>query len=103
MKKYIKRRISLIFLTLILILLCVNCGQKPRLMFEGISEIDYSEWKIGKPGGSMTISHETDPKSFNVIIANESSTRDVMNRVDAIPGQGMESIGRRTFGRLYHT
>ena len=81
MKKYMKRRISLIFLTLILILLCVNCGQKPRLMFEGISEIDYSEWKIGKPGGSMTISHETDPKSFNVIIANESSTRDVMNRV----------------------
>jgi peptide/nickel transport system substrate-binding protein len=49
--------------------------------FPGIAEIDYSKWEIGKRGGQLVISQLSDPKSFNVITAAETSTTDIVNRL----------------------
>ncbi len=68
---------------ILLLFLYYGCGTGLPVTFEGIGEIDYSKWETGRPGGEMTISVKTDPKSFNIVTANESSTLDVLNRVYA--------------------
>ncbi len=48
--------------------------------FEGLKDIDYSNWEIGKRGGSVVVTTLGDPKSFNALIAAETSTTDIINR-----------------------
>ncbi|PIE04561.1 MAG: hypothetical protein CSA76_03550 [Spirochaetales bacterium] len=49
--------------------------------FEGLMNIDRSGWEIGSKGGSFVMSTLGDPKSFNLTVAAETSTTDVMYRV----------------------
>jgi peptide/nickel transport system substrate-binding protein len=49
--------------------------------FEGVSAIDRSGWDIGKPGGSIVYSELSEPKSFNPIVAQETSTTNITDLV----------------------
>ena len=49
--------------------------------FPGIVEIDYSGWEIGKPGGQIVVAALSDPKSFNLITAAETSSTNILGRV----------------------
>ncbi len=51
-----------------------------KTRFEGLKDIDYSKWEIGKRGGSVVVTTLGDPKSFNALIAAETSTTDIINR-----------------------
>ena len=39
--------------------------------------------EIGKYGGQIVVATISDPKSFNIILANETSTTDIVNRMFA--------------------
>ncbi|MBN1981020.1 MAG: ABC transporter substrate-binding protein [Chitinivibrionales bacterium] len=55
---------------------------KSTTQFEGVSEIDYTSWEVGKPGGTLIRAQfGGDPKSFNPIIMAEATTIDVLNLV----------------------
>ena len=56
-----------------------------KTRFEGLKDIDYSAWEIGKPGGTIVVTTLGDPKSFNALIAAETSTTDIINRVYDAP------------------
>ena len=82
-----------LFLSMVVSVICIGlfltgCGKKemqmntaPTSLFEGIAEIDYSSWEIGKPGGAITVSLVNDPKTLNIMVADETTTTDVLNRV----------------------
>ncbi|RKX75897.1 MAG: hypothetical protein DRP87_13420 [Spirochaetes bacterium] len=55
-------------------------AEKPS-QFEGVVEIDRSGWEIGKPGGLFVLAQLSDPKSFNPVVAKETSTTDVTDLV----------------------
>lgn len=84
-----KKIIILLTFTCCALIILTNCnkpltattGGDKTPMFKGIAEMDYSEWEIGKPGGSITISHEIDPKTFNIITSEETSTSDIVFRL----------------------
>ena len=49
--------------------------------FDGLVDIDYGKWELGKRGGSITLSALGDPKTFNIFVGAETSTTDILNRV----------------------
>ena len=76
MKKYLFLIFSCLF-----ILLIITCSNKQNSESATLMAVDYSQWEIGKPGGEINISHEGDPKSFNVIVTNDTASTDVVDRV----------------------
>jgi peptide/nickel transport system substrate-binding protein len=52
--------------------------------FEGLVDVDHESWEIGKPGGTFIRStFGSDPKTFNVAVAAETSTTDVTGQLYA--------------------
>jgi peptide/nickel transport system substrate-binding protein len=60
----------------------IEAGEGPE--FEGLADISFDHgWEIGRRGGRVTISTTNDPKTFNNIVADETSTTDITERVIA--------------------
>jgi peptide/nickel transport system substrate-binding protein len=51
--------------------------------FEGVAEISYEEWEIGQAGGEIVLPALSDPRSFNTIVAQETSSTDILDRLYA--------------------
>jgi peptide/nickel transport system substrate-binding protein len=79
------------FLALSVILLLNSCGGKEEIViedgakqdaqFEGINEIAYGEYEIGKAGGQLVMSIMGDPKTFFDGVASETSSTDITYRL----------------------
>lgn len=68
----------------------VGCGDEAvveettETTFEGLANVKYGEWEIGKSGGSFVMSRfGSDPKTFNPITASETSSTDVTYRMSS--------------------
>jgi peptide/nickel transport system substrate-binding protein len=52
--------------------------------FEGVVDIEYTGYEVGRKGGRFVRStFGSDPKTFNVVVADETSSTDVVNRMYA--------------------
>ena len=51
--------------------------------FEGVAEIGYDSYEIGKSGGQFVISVLSDPKTLNNALSGETSTTDITRRLYA--------------------
>ena len=52
--------------------------------FEGILDIDRSEgWALGRKGGRLVVASLSDPKSFNGVVAAETSTTDITSMLES--------------------
>jgi peptide/nickel transport system substrate-binding protein len=52
--------------------------------FEGVKDINYTGWEVGKEGGTFVYSEfGSDPKTFNAIVADETSSTDITNQMYA--------------------
>jgi peptide/nickel transport system substrate-binding protein len=59
----------------------MEAGDEPE--FEGLVDVshDAGEWQVGSPGGRLIMSTTSDPKTFNNIVANETSSTDITERL----------------------
>ena len=48
-----------------------------------LAPIDHSAWEQGKPGGRFVLANISDPKTFNPVLAKETSTTDITDRMFA--------------------
>jgi len=74
-------------LTLSVALLLSSCGGKEEVVieddvkqesqFEGVTEIKYGDYEIGKSGGQLVMAVVSDPKTLNDAVAGESSSTDI--------------------------
>lgn len=88
-------RFTIIFAALLLPLLFAACGAEEAVAdfeasdepeFAGLVDVDHSAgWEIGQKGGRLVLSSTSDPKTFNNIIADETSTTDITERLIAYP------------------
>jgi len=56
-----------------------EAGDTPQ--FEGLTDIDHQEWEVGSKGGRIMLPLLSDPKTFNNIVADETSTTDITERL----------------------
>ena len=49
--------------------------------FEGVMDIDYSAWEVGRAGGELVVTQVSDPKTLNTITAEETTTHEITNLV----------------------
>jgi peptide/nickel transport system substrate-binding protein len=54
-------------------------GGEPQ--FEGLTDIEHTEWEVGRKGGRVILPLLSDPKTFNNIVADETSTTDITERL----------------------
>lgn len=59
----------------------IEIEEEEQGQFEGVVDIDYSSWERGKPGGRIIIPSLSDPKTFNTVTANETSSTDITDRM----------------------
>ena len=60
----------------------VEASDSPE--FEGLLDIDHSSgWEPGQKGGRFVLSNTNDPRTFNNIVADETSTTDITERLFA--------------------
>ncbi|AFG38756.1 ABC transporter substrate-binding protein [Spirochaeta africana] len=87
-------RLRLVGIGVVLAILLAGCGDQEVVdieesgygQFEGLVEVVYSEWEQGQPGGRFVFSvFGSDPRTFNTIVAAETSTTDVTDRLYARP------------------
>jgi len=62
--------------------------------FEGVLDMDRSTaWENGRPGGRFVVSMLSDPKSFNPITAEETSTTNVMGQLaDSLVNRNQDTL-----------
>ncbi len=78
-------------LTLSAVFLFSGCGGKEEgyvegegkqaSQFEGVVEIAYDEYEIGKPGGTYVQALREDPRTFNLVVSSEESSSDIIERL----------------------
>jgi len=88
-------RFTLILVTLLLPILFVACGGEEVVEdieasddpeFAGLVDVDHNtDWEVGQEGGRLVLSSTSDPKTFNNIVADETSTTDITERLIAYP------------------
>lgn len=49
--------------------------------FQGLVDVEYSGWEVGSKGGRLVLPLLNDPKTFNNIVADETSTTDITERL----------------------
>ena len=72
-------------------LLLSSCGGKEEVVveddvkqesqFEGVTEINFGDYEIGKTGGQLVLSVISDPKTLNDAVAGEISSTDITYRL----------------------
>jgi len=86
------KRIKLSGILVIIAALFIGCGNGEEVtivdteagdepQFEGLTDIDHQEWEIGTKGGRIILPLLSDPKTFNNIVADETSTTDITERL----------------------
>ena len=79
------------FLVLAVTLLLSSCGGKEEVVieddvkqesqFEGVTEINFGDYEIGKSGGQLVMVVVSDPKTLNDAVAGETSSTDITYRL----------------------
>ena len=78
-------------LTLSVALLLSSCGGKEEVVveddvkqesqFEGVTEINFGDYEVGKTGGQLVMAVISDPKTLNDAVAGETSSTDITYRL----------------------